>query len=339
MDFRRHVIDRASGTIRAARSFSIPTGVHAAVRARARAGLTRLCGAAGAGWRYLKRAGAQIRARRRRRETSRASVCDARRAGRGSSGDQGGAASDDRLIVNGLMRARPGVKVNAQSGPAAHDGIAIDDPVGPATGHARHASSHFSIDRPILPRGLDCLRDTRAVALRRGCRSRNIPRSRSPIINVTASIRVRARSGGLDCGGARSRTDQRRREHAVPSSERTPTGAFTSGSPSTSAPISISRRCRCEPAQRRPAAIAAEVRNIGVTVAKSSPDLMMALHLVPPTSRDTLFISNFANAEIKTGDPHRWRRLDTAYRQPRLFHAHLARSGAAALARPDRDRM
>ena len=37
----------------------------------------------------------------------------------------------------------------------------------------------------------------------------------------------------------------------------------------------------------------AEVRNIGVTVNKSSPDLMMVVHLISPdNSRDTLFISN-----------------------------------------------
>ena len=39
----------------------------------------------------------------------------------------------------------------------------------------------------------------------------------------------------------------------------------------------------------------ADVRNIGVTVAKSSPDLMMVVHLYSPDkSRDTLFISNYA---------------------------------------------
>src|ERR1700732_3774512 len=38
-----------------------------------------------------------------------------------------------------------------------------------------------------------------------------------------------------------------------------------------------------------------DVRNIGVTVTKSSPDLMMVVHLYSPDkSRDTLFISNFA---------------------------------------------
>ena len=43
----------------------------------------------------------------------------------------------------------------------------------------------------------------------------------------------------------------------------------------------------------------ADVRNIGVTVNKSSPDLMMVVHLISPDkSHDTLFISNYATLEI-----------------------------------------
>jgi hydrophobe/amphiphile efflux-1 (HAE1) family protein len=43
-----------------------------------------------------------------------------------------------------------------------------------------------------------------------------------------------------------------------------------------------------------------EVRNIGVTVTKSSPDLMLIVHLYSPDkSRDALFVSNYANLEIK----------------------------------------
>jgi hydrophobe/amphiphile efflux-1 (HAE1) family protein len=43
-----------------------------------------------------------------------------------------------------------------------------------------------------------------------------------------------------------------------------------------------------------------DVRNIGVTVSKASPDLMMVVHLYSPDkSRDTLFISNYATLEIK----------------------------------------
>src|SRR5262247_285757 len=42
-----------------------------------------------------------------------------------------------------------------------------------------------------------------------------------------------------------------------------------------------------------------DVRNIGVTVAKASPDLMMVVHLYSPDkSRDTLFISNYANFRV-----------------------------------------
>ncbi len=43
----------------------------------------------------------------------------------------------------------------------------------------------------------------------------------------------------------------------------------------------------------------ADVRNIGVTVAKASPDLMMVVHMLSPDqSRDTLFISNYANVNV-----------------------------------------
>src|SRR5881227_3314414 len=43
-----------------------------------------------------------------------------------------------------------------------------------------------------------------------------------------------------------------------------------------------------------------DVRQIGVTVTKSSPDLMMVVHLYSPDkSRDQLFISNYATLEIK----------------------------------------
>src|SRR5580698_7257322 len=42
-----------------------------------------------------------------------------------------------------------------------------------------------------------------------------------------------------------------------------------------------------------------DVRNIGVTVNKASPDLMMVVHLYSPdNSRDALFISNFATLEV-----------------------------------------
>src|SRR5258707_8120107 len=45
--------------------------------------------------------------------------------------------------------------------------------------------------------------------------------------------------------------------------------------------------------------VPADVRNIGVTTVKSSPDLTMVVHLYSPDkSRDTLFISNYAGTEV-----------------------------------------
>ena len=42
-----------------------------------------------------------------------------------------------------------------------------------------------------------------------------------------------------------------------------------------------------------------DVRNIGVTVTKSSPDLLMVVHLYSPDkSRDSLFISNYATLAV-----------------------------------------
>ncbi|HMN38824.1 MAG TPA: multidrug efflux RND transporter permease subunit [Hyphomicrobium sp.] len=42
-----------------------------------------------------------------------------------------------------------------------------------------------------------------------------------------------------------------------------------------------------------------DVRNIGVTVAKASPDLMMVVHMLSPDkSRDTLFMSNYASVNV-----------------------------------------
>ena len=44
----------------------------------------------------------------------------------------------------------------------------------------------------------------------------------------------------------------------------------------------------------------AQVQQIGVTVAKASPDILMVVNLYSPDkSRDTLFISNFANLQVK----------------------------------------
>ena len=117
MDFVDNVIDRATGTIRGrARVRQSGRPVHARhVRARAGAGLAALSGAAGAGRRDRHRAGAQIRLVVDAENIARAEIRDARPARRTAcASSRTGSAPDDRVIVNGLMRARPGAKVTPQ---------------------------------------------------------------------------------------------------------------------------------------------------------------------------------------------------------------------------------
>ena len=61
-----------------------------------------------------------------------------------------------------------------------------------------------------------------------------------------------------------------------------------------------------------------DVRNIGVTVNKSSPDLMMVVHLISPDrTRDMLFVSNYAKSRDQgRADTGRRGRLNHGVRQP-----------------------
>ena len=84
----------------------------------------------------------------------------------------------------------------------------------------------------------------------------------------------------------------------------------------------------------------ADVRNIGVTVAKASSDLMMVVHMLSPDkSRDRAVHLQLRRARGQ-GRAHARSgcRLDRGVRQPRLFDAGLARSRPPAIARHDRER-
>jgi multidrug efflux pump len=75
-----------------------------------------------------------------------------------------------------------------------------------------------------------------------------------------------------------------------------------------------------------------EVRQIGVTTVKSSPNLTMVVHLQSPNGRyDDLYLRNYAVLNIK--DQRR-----PAVRFGRLRDARLARSAESGTARPDRRR-
>ncbi len=76
------------------------------------------------------------------------------------------------------------------------------------------------------------------------------------------------------------------------------------------------------------------VQQIGVTVAKSSPDILMVVNLFSPDrSRDPIFLTNYANLQIKDVlTASRRRRLDHGVRCARLRDADLARSEPPAIA-------
>ena len=132
--------------------------------------------------------------------------------------------------------------------------------------------------------------------------------------------------------------DQRRREddlHIVEFDRRRPfldCGNLRLGTNLDIAQVQVQNRVAI--AQPR---LPAEVRKIGVTVNKSSPDIMMVVHLYSPDkSRDTLFISNYATIEIKDV----LTRVDgvgsiTVFGSRDYRDAGLARSRPSAIARPD----
>ena len=86
-----------------------------------------------------------------------------------------------------------------------------------------------------------------------------------------------------------------------------------------------------------------EVRRLGITTVKSSPDLTMVVHLVSPNGRyDMTYLRNYARAERQgPAGAHRRRRPGAAVRRRRLLDARLARSAegrASAACRPRRGR-
>ena len=83
-----------------------------------------------------------------------------------------------------------------------------------------------------------------------------------------------------------------------------------------------------------------EVQRIGVTTEKTSPDLMMVVHLVSPDERyDMLYLSQLrAPAGPDELRAHCRRRQRAGVRRRRVQHARLARSGPARVAAAHRQR-
>ena len=83
-----------------------------------------------------------------------------------------------------------------------------------------------------------------------------------------------------------------------------------------------------------------EVRRIGVTVRKSSPDMLMVIHLLLAgrLARPALHLELRDAAGARRARPARRRRRRAHLRRARLCDAHLARPGEGRLAQPDRRR-
>ena len=218
MDFVDNVIERATGTIRGRAQFANADGLFTpgmfARVAACRVGALR--GAAGSRCRDRHRAGAQIRARGRRRQHRAAEIRDARRRwSTACASSRAASRPTTASIVNGLMRARPGGKVTPQeqsappqaSRPAGEarklTGAAVDD-------------AHFAfLHRPADLRlgGVDRVRHSRRGRLfppagRAISGDRAADHQRHRPISRRQRRRRRRHRGRADRGA-----DQRRREH------------------------------------------------------------------------------------------------------------------------------
>ena len=198
--------------------------------------------------------------------------------------------------------------------------------------------SHFFIDRPIFAVGrLDRVRHPRRRRLVRACRSRSIRRSRRRSSTSPASIPAPAPRSSPRRWWRRS-SSRSTASRACSTSPRTrpPTAASRSRSPSSSAPISTSPRCRCRTASRSrtprlPRGGAQHRRHRRQELARP-PDGGAPL-LARQVARHAVHLQLRQHPDQRRADPHRRRRLDHGVRQPRLFDAGLARSRPAAVAR------
>ena len=158
--------------------------------------------------------------------------------------------------------------------------------------------SHFFIDRPIFAAVVSIVFLIVGGVSYSRLPVAQYPEIAPPTINVTGPIsRRQRRHRRLDRGRRRSssrstasRTCSTCRRIRRPTGASRSTVTFDLGTNLDIAQVQVQNRVAI--AQPR---LPVDVRNIGVTVTKSSPDLMMVVHLYSPDkSRDSLFISNYA---------------------------------------------
>ena len=212
-----------------------------------------------------------------------------------------GLTPDDNVIINGLMRARPGVKVTPQQSSTASASTAGPKSAPIEGGDRAMRLSHFFIDRPIFAAVVSIVFVIiGAVSLER-LPVAQYPEIAPPVVRVSGQYP----GASADVVAATVVAPLEQQINGVENmiymtSNSTGDGRFQIdvtlelGTNLDIAQVQVQNRVAT--AQPR---IPADVRNIGVTTAKSSPDLMMVVHLYSPDkSRDPLFISNYANVEV-----------------------------------------
>jgi multidrug efflux pump len=199
-----------------------------------------------------------------------------------------GLKGGERIVVNGLQRVRPGSVVQPQP-------VEMDRP--PGGGHASPRSdrpegpamnlSKFFIDRPILAGVLSLLIFLAGLIALRG-----LPISEYPEV-VPPTVVVRANYPGAN-PKVIAETVATPLEEAINGVE----GMLYMGSQATTdglMTLSVTFKLGTDPdkaqqlvqnrvAQAEPR-LPEEVRRLGVTTVKSSPDLTMVVHLVSPNNR------------------------------------------------------
>ena len=206
-----------------------------------------------------------------------------------------GITPDDEVIISGLLRARPGGKVTPEEGK-----IEAQD-----LNSARRQSmniSHFFIDRPIFAAVISIIITIIGAVAYLSLPVAQYPEIAPPSISVSASYpgasaEIVAKTVATPLEQEINGVD----DMLYMTSQSTSDGSmsltvtFKLGTNLDTAQVLVQNRVSTA-LPRLPD----EVRSIGVTVTKQSPDLMMVIHLSSPDgSRDLLYISNYATLHVK----------------------------------------
>ena len=220
---------------------------------------------------------------------------------------QSGLEPTDRVIIDGLVRAMPGTKVTPQDGTIHYDATADGQRLGERARrpHGQAGASHDpQLHRPAdLRHRPQRLRDAdRARRARHPARLRNIrrscrPRSRSPRTYPGASAEVVSRTVATPLEQEINGVENMLyiSSQSTGDGKLTITVTFRIGTDLNVAQMLTQNRVQ-DALPRLPE----DVQRLGVQVRKATPNILLAVHLYSPdSSRDTLYISNYATLHVK----------------------------------------